>query len=131
MKENIKNKNSLSDYLIWNFKNRVDKGYSLNVFETLNYLCKLYKTINDIFDSIKLLQESNLIEEFEFDKKNRFLLRLTPNRVSFLNYEIFLEINSDLKAGMGFEFKVNDVKTSKVFDSTIKNMNSFLKTEIN
>ena len=130
MKRKIKSKNALSDFLIGSFKNRVEKGYSLNLVESISYICKLYKIIYEVFILLSGLVTQNKIEDFEFDKKNKFIVSLVPKRLSFLVYEVALEISSDLKVSIGFELKLLDNKTIKVFDKAIKQLNGFIREEV-
>lgn len=132
LRERIKDKNSVTDLIIRNFQDRVSNGFSLELFDSLNFICTCYHNFISLYEYLEQMLIDKLIQEYSVDKEGRFSVRVRLPKMPFFEVQFLIWMSSYFSSNISYQLKNLDTNFQKIFTSSIKsfikNLNETIKT---
>jgi hypothetical protein len=132
LRERVKDKNFITDLIIRNFQERVNEGFMLELFDSLNFVCTCYHNFVSLYERLEQMLINKLIQEYSVDKEGRFAVRVKLPKLPFFDIQFLIWMSPHFSSNISYQLKNLDPNFQKTFSEDIKDfiksLNAAIKT---
>lgn len=133
LKQRISDKNSVTDLIIRNFQERVGQGFTLELFDSLAFICTSYHSFISLYEKMEQMYNDKVIQEYSADKEGKFSVRVRLLKIPFFDLQFLIWMSPQQTSNISYHLKNLDVTFQKLFAHSIKlfikSLNEKIKTQ--